>query len=266
LRGMGLDGATSLLSLISRIFAYITQFFIVVGFITLLKERKEKLLTMHIMFTSLNMTLLMMAIILPNFANQLNMTRLYHILLLFLAPLCISGGQTFFESCFQFIPKLRARKKLKSYSLGLILIILIPYFLFQTEFVYEIAGHDSWSIPLSRYRMGERIYVSYRLFDEQDVQGAKWLSKNIDVELTSIYIDHRSLWILTNYGMTYSYRLEEFSDTTNVMADGSVYLTRMNTIYGILTMRNSVWNITKISPTLSGMNKVYSNGGSEIHK
>jgi uncharacterized membrane protein len=261
LRGLGMESVPSSLHLTSRIFAYITQFFIIVGFIALLKRRKGKIFAEHTMLTSLNMVLLMMCIVLPNFASQLNMTRLYHIQLFFLAPLCILGGQTIFK----FIPILLTHKIPESYVTGLILIILIPYFLFETEFVYEVTGDDSWSLPLSKYRMGARAYVSFGLVDEQDVYGAKWLSKNINAEYTPIYTSAVPLWVLTNYGMTYSYRIEELSNTTKVLPDSTVYLTRLNTFYGIVLGRNFVWNITEISPTLFDMNKIYSNGGSEIY-
>ena len=48
----------------------------------------------------------------------------------------------------------------------LVVAVLVPYFLFQTNFVYQVAGTDSWSIPLSGYRMDPvRLYGDYGYID-----------------------------------------------------------------------------------------------------
>jgi len=257
LRGLGLETPPSTLHLISRIFAYITQFFIVVGSYYLLKSKKKKFED-YTVFISLNMVLLIMCIILPNFAAQLNMSRLYHILLFLLAPLCIVGGQAVLRFI---LNSLRGHRKKKIYALNLVLIILIPYFLFQTEFLYEITGQDSWSLPLSKYRIGLRAYTSFKVVDEQDVYGAEWLSKNImGSERKLIYGDESSGTILTCTLL--GHKIEFLRNSTEVQPSSFIYLRRVNLIYEII----GVWNITNFSTILSDMNVIYSNGGCSIYK
>jgi len=267
LRGIGMESPQSFLHLISRIFAYATQFFIVVGFYALLIKRKESADHEYLAILSLSMALLIMSIVLPNFAISLQMTRLYHILLVFLAPLCVLGGEFFFKSIL--------KSKTEFSVLPLILIILIPFFLFQTNFIFEVTGDDSWSIAFSKYRMDSLKLYYLGFVDGREVYGVKWLSKNMDLENVTIYTDVTAR-ALTSYGMVPLSKMDELTNTTTVIDNGIIYLGRVNTIEGfILGRRATVWNITDFSYILEDMhirariedmNKVYSNGVGEIHK
>lgn len=261
LRGLGVTSAfqvSSFWHLIGRISAYATEFLIVIGFITLVIKRKKNAFDQeYFMLSVVNMAMLIMCIILPNVVRWLRMERFYHISLFFLAPLCILGGKNFFR----FITNSKAR------VLGLVLIVLITFFLFQTEFVYEVTGDYSWSVPLSKYRMPLTIY-SQGFVDEQDVFGAAWLTKNLYLKHNTLYGDHISRFhVLTSYGMINYLEIETLNNDTMVSADGIIYLGRMNVIHGI--MFNYVlgyWNTTEISSILNNMNNIYSNGGCEIYK
>jgi len=258
LRGLGMEGAMSFWQLMSRMFFYATEFFIIVGFITLITKRKRIFDWEYVGVLSVNMALLGLSIILPGLAESLRMSRLYHILLILLAPLCILGGETLFR----FV----SNSKTKFYIF--LLFILIPFFLFQTGFVYEITGDYSWSIPLSKYRMSPTAYSDLGFVDEQSVFGAEWLSKNVDIEYTPMCADIKSVMhALNSYGMISRDRMDLLSNTTTVPANGIVYLSRVSVIDGIILGRGNVlWNTTEISSTLNKMNKICSNGGCEIYE
>jgi len=259
LRGLGMESASSFGNLIGRIFAYATEFFIVVGFIALITKRKKMNFDKeYIVISSLNMALLVMCIAAPYFASSLNMTRFYHIQLFFLAPFCILGSEIFFRF-------IKANLKTES-CIALILIVLIPFFLFQAQLVYEVTGDDSWSIPLSKYRMDAIHYMLLGIIDEQDAFGAQWLSKNIDVWSTPIYADVKSkFYVMASYGKIDRDRVDTLSNNTEVVAGGIVYLGRINK-NGIMWGSTGWWNTTEISPLLSNMSKIYSNGGCEIYR
>lgn len=265
LRGLGLESVESLWHLLGRVFAYVTEFLIVVGFIGLLNRQRMKILASeYLMFLSLSMVMLMSCVVVPSFAESLRMTRYFHTLLILLSPMCVLGGETVFS----FLA--RRRVKAESCILILVLIVLVPYFFFQTGFVYEVTGDTSWSLSLSRYRMGLVPY-SQGLIDEEEVFGAIWLSKDMNVERTLIYADDMAkTTVLTSYGMINRDQIEKLSNTTRVLAGDAVYLRRMNLIYGVLFAGRgyveNMWNITEIYPVLTIMNKVYSNGGCEIYK
>lgn len=259
LRGIGLEATQSYLQLMSRIVAYITQVFIVIGFFAAIVQRKKGTVDFdYISFASLSMVILSLTIILPNFADSLQITRFYHILLFFLAPFFLLGCQTLIS----FVVK--NKKQIRTYTLATI--ILIAYFLFQTNFVYEVAGTESWSVPLSLYRMGATSY-SMGYTHEQDVFGAYWLSENVVAKNVSIYADALSRnRILTSYAMIFRGEVEVLDTYIGTVDNKLIYLNLLNVVYdefgyhGEETLNSSV-----IAPTLQKMNKIYTNGGSEVY-
>jgi len=259
MRGLGMETVESYWQVLSRIFAYATQFFIVVGFVALMTRRKKKDFDLeYVMFSSLGMVLLAMTILLPGFALTLNMTRFYHIILFFLAPFFVLGC----EALIRFLGK--RRKQL--YVQILILIVLIPYFLFQTGFVYEITGSSVWSVPLSKYRMDKLQLYSYGYVDESSAFGAQWISKNIDIKHTQIYADSTSRYkVLSSYGMIYEGDINVLSNTTTLTSHSTVYLSKLNVFYGKIVGTNHIWNTSEFSSFFNDINKIYSNGGSDIY-
>jgi len=147
----------------------------------------------------------------------------------------------------------------------LLLIVLIPYFLFQTNFVYEVTGSDSWSVPLSKNRMSPlRLYGHYGYIDSYSVFGAQWLSKTIDVEHTQIYADSASgRNVLTAYGMIYLGDVITLSNVTKILVNDIVYLSPLNTVEGIIVGEFYLFNSSELS-YLNDVNKIYANGECEI--
>ena len=154
LQGLGLASSPSLLNSVSRTIQYVIEFFIVIGFIVLLLQRKKKDFDFeYFVPCAISMLILAMCIVLPDFANSLNMTRFFHVSLFFIAPLFAVGCVELFRfaaNLFGFA----AKRKTQIYSFVFILLVLSSYFLFETNFVYQATGSESWSLPLSRYRLG----------------------------------------------------------------------------------------------------------------
>ena len=259
LRGLGLEAPPTIWNMMSRIFAYITQLLIVVGFVGVITKRVGSRFEIEYFLLSLfSVTFLAALILVPGLANTMNMTRFYHILLLFLAPLCILGART--------IMNIVRQKKEMMVSL-LLLIVLIPYFLFQVGFVYEVTGSDSWSVPLSKYRMpAYRLYGQLGYTTAYSISSAQWVSNSVAIGNTQIYAD---LWgrrtELRGYGAVYAGHVEVLSNTTRITANGIVYLNSLNIIEGTVVGDRYVWNTSELS-FLSNLNIVYSNGGSEVYK
>ena len=259
LRGLGMEEPPSIWNAISRTFAYITQAFVVVGFVVglILKRTKIHFEREYFMLSCEAMALLAMLILVPGLANTMNMTRFYHILLFFLAPFCVLGAE--------FLVKFVSKRKTELKVSILLLTILVPYFLFQIGFVYEVTGSESWSLPLSKHRMDRyRLYRSGYI-DDWSVFSAEWASKTVDIRRTQMYADKVSRdAVLTIYGMMYRGHVNTLFNTTIVEANGVLYLSRLNVVDGIVISGNHIWNSSEVS-FLNNMNKVYSNGGSEIY-
>ena len=260
LRGLGMEAPPSVWNMISRAFAYLTQALIVVGFVGLVTKGKRIYLEMeYFVLNLLSVTLLVALVLVPGLANTLNMTRFYHILLFFLAPFCVLGAET--------VVNLISKRKMEVKVSILLLVLLVPYFLFQTGFVYEVTKSESWSVSLSKYRMSAlKSHVQFGYTDAYSVFGAQWLSNNVAVGHTQIYADFSSrVSELRSYGFVYVGHVETLSNTTEVTANGIVYLSSLNIIKGTVMGARYLWNSSELH-FLDDLSKIYSNGGSEVYK
>jgi uncharacterized membrane protein len=260
LRGLGLEASPSIWNSISRGVAYFTQLIIFIGFVGLITKRvKTQINREYFTFAMLSMALLAALIAVPGLAETLRMTRFYHILLFFLAPLGALGADTLIKAI--------SKNRTKVEGTLLFLAVLVPYFLFQTNFVYEVVGSDSWSIPLSKYRMDSlRLYASYSYIDGPSVFGAKWLLENTDPKHARIYADAQALRAAVTYaGLTLQYPLETLSNATIPMIGGTIYLNKLNTVYGKIVGEYNRWNYSDLS-FLNDLDLTYSNGACEIYR
>lgn len=259
LAGLGVEAPPSIWNTISRIFAYITEAFIVIGFVGLVKKRmRDPSDNEYFVFTCVSVGFLATLIVVPGLANTLNMTRFYHILLFFLSPLCIIGA----EMLIQFIFK---RKKELLISV-LLLIVLVSYFLFQTGFVYEVTGSESWSISLSKHRMSAlQLYSNLGYVDAYSVFGAQWLSKHADFERSQVYADIVSATNVLRVSGEVFY-INVLTNVTTVENDGVIYLSALNVVNGRIYEGRLSWNSTELSFIFDNLSLVYNNGRSVVYQ
>ncbi len=252
LTGIGLTQSPSLINTVSRGFAYITEIFIALGVIALLmRKTRFRFERDYSAFSLVAAAFLVALTVVPGLANTLDMTRFYHILLMMLAPFCIVGMWTFVEYVF---------KRHKKAVMSLIVIgILVPYFLFQTNFVYEVAKSDSWSVPLSAYRMDPlRLYGSYGYIDSYSVYGAQWISGNVPYEY-NLYADNAHYTALTAYGLIYRGYVSDITNTTVLKQGQFAYLSYISIEYAEL------YSNTTNPSVATQVDVVYSNGGTDVY-
>ena len=296
LKMLGLKQTASFEHDITRFLYQITQFFIVVGVIELIvKPRGIKIEREYVAMTLISMILILMCIVLPYFASSFVVSRFYIITLLFLSPFCILGGETVFSGILKLFHSLASKIRDKSAHVPtkssytnqngeclygasttnkihviLVCMVLIPYFLFNVGFVYEITGDVPSSISLSMESMKKstdpevRVIFSGVYTYEYDVFSAKWLSKSRDNKKT-VYSDILSYsYLLPSYGMIMQ-PSRTLGNNTWVLSKSYVYLSHLNVVNGIMYLTGYNYNTTEISPPLWGNNKIYTNGCSEIH-
>ena len=268
--GLGISESPSIWHTISRVFAYISEALIVFGIVGLVTKRVKVYFEKEYFVFSLSaMALLAMVIAIPGLANSFNMTRFYQILLFFLAPLCIIGVM-FVVSFLSRMRLIRIKKELA--VTVLLLIILVPYFLFQTEFVFEVTKSDSYSLPLSGYRMSAlRLYGHFGYTDALSAYGARWLSEKVDAQNLRIYAGVSEVAnVLKTQGMIYTGT--PLSNTTKISNNGVVYMGTLNTVSGVIIggsfsgLAQFSWNVSEFLPILNDMNTIYANGGSIIYQ
>lgn len=263
LTGLGLTAAPSIWNTLSRAFSYATELLILVGFTWLMLKRKDLSFGReYFVFTTIAVTFVAALLVVPGLATTLRMARFYHLLLFFLAPLCVLGAEA--------ITKLMSKSRTQL-SVSFLLIILIPYFLFQTGFVYEVVGAQSYSLSLSKYRM-DRLFINQQFVyvDEPSVIGIEWMSKTMNTATTntSLYVDWFSYDnLLESYGMTPRDRsnINLLSNVTALDPKGVVFLSQLNVVFGKIAGETDNWNTTVLAPVLANASVVYLNGNCEIY-
>jgi len=253
LTGLGLAESPSILNTVSRGIAYITELFIIIGVIALFTHRKMpfRFERDYVVFSVLTVVFLALLTLVPGLANTLSMTRFYHILLMILAPFCIVG-------MWMAVHILSRRRREMVFSL-LVIAVLVPYFLFQTNFVYEVAGSQSWSIPLSGYRMDPvEKYGAFGYIDGSSVYGANWVDKYVPYQY-KLLSDTALYTSLTAYGLVYRGYMTELRDGTILNGGEYVFLSYLSLNYEPLVSNGTIPRL------LDQTDVVYSNSNSEVH-
>ena len=290
---LGIGSRPSTLHSVGTILYDLTILLILIGFISLsIKWRRKEFDSTFFSIIAGNLTLLVAAVVVPYFSGFLELGRLYEILLMFLSPLFVLGTLAVFEVILLLNPKrlkksptICSTQKKKNYCFVLTLMILVPFFLFQTGVFYEITGDPApSSITLSKNRME----YSFGLIHERDVFSATWISEYGSIESKWTFCDRESLDVVLNsYGRIDRSMLLILSNSTEKdIAEGTyirhdytydkdsnityIYLSQLNILKGLIPWdfrTNTHFQIDQI-PILNAtgvfLNKIYSNGAGEI--
>ena len=185
----GGSAAVSLWHIINRYIWHITELFIIVGVLSLILKRRElKFGYEYVVLSIISSILLAMCLVLPFFSTYFSMERIYHITLFFLAPCCVIGGQNIFRFVSKQLKKVYTpRGKIKNSRVTLtsfLLIIILPYFLFNSGFIFTFTDDLPPFSPLSaeRYKTSNdtdlKVTYLYYCIPTEDFISAKWLSNH----------------------------------------------------------------------------------------
>lgn len=264
LKALGLGAHISDVHDIGRLIFYAVEFFIFLGFIKCMLHRKKlKFDPFYFWALFASMGLLFLSVIVPYFATSLNMTRIFHITLFFLAPAFVIGVETFLNFMFE----TRRHRR----DLILVSLVIVIFFLFQSGFIFAITDDFPTSPSLTiekamivRYVGTLGLYDSFTFGEE--VLGARWISVNIEKQ-SKVYCDVISgMQVLKSYGMLEDDQIYFLSSNTEIIGNENayVYLRHLNTVHGIME-DDLEWGLPQNSRILSMKNRIYANGGSEIY-
>jgi uncharacterized membrane protein len=141
-------------------------------------------------------------------------------------------------------------------------VILASYFLFQTGIAYETAGVESWSVPLSRYRLGDRLFYDFWYVTGPQVSGAEWLSTNTQKSTLVVYADTSASLNLVAYGGIYTGNVNLRNPNSTIFPSQFVFLSELNTVYNELLWLGRVYNSSTLES--QSLNVVYNNGFCEV--
>lgn len=249
---------------IARYVQYVTQFFIVAGFLKTLKNIKDSSFNRTYIYMSMSVfTVLGFCVVIPQFSEVLNIDRFYHIALLFLSPFCILGG----KQIINFIANLMGKKisPLKSDRVipGILACLVIaPYFLFQSGFVFEVTGATPTSVALNQE-------MDYHRFKKQEILGKNWLFPRINGD-SKIYADIYGDRLL--YEDLWGRVWRMWGDTDRVPGGSYIYLRDINVNrQKIRKNEKELYTYVDISQSVLYKNilekgdLVYSNGACQVY-
>ena len=294
LTGEGL--AYPMLSRVCLAFTWATLVLIGIGVLTMLRRYKEMVAMSnvkhkkpHFLKTKFEMEYLVMAlacagllvimVALPYVSVSYGIQRLYSLVLVILSLFFVLGGMTL--SNFSFKKKLLLKKQKEGgnvlqnpvrKSVGrengsqvraylIILLILIPYFLFGTGAMYEIFGVSGGATLNSE---GEGIDHGY--IHNSESCAAKWLMENAKKNsriYTSDYIVKNGL---ISQGEILPSRIDCRSFSKHGKLRGYFYLSYNNVVKEKFVLEGIPCNMTEYLDMFVGKSKVYNSGCAEVYK
>lgn len=259
LQGLGFVETPTVFHEMSRALFILTEVLLVFGFIKLLKQGlgfdiKYKIIAI------INMGILAINLLLPRIADTFLMERFYQTSLIILAPLGVIGGKFLLDFVF------KGRHE-KFYVATLAFMVFIPLFVFQSGFVYELVGVQNWSVSFSKHRTSQvELYLKFGCIDDYYFSGTVWLSNNIHSPFNLVYADSLACGTeLRAYAINIADHTTTLTNVTQLKPGDFVYLNPLNTLGGMISDGKNIWNTSDFL-FLYDLNKIYSNGGSEVYK
>jgi uncharacterized membrane protein len=260
-----------------RVTQYAVQIALVVGFIAFLRKKGKNLAEKKMLpLMSMSLIFLAFAVILPYFARTLNLSRFYHITLLFSSP-CFAYGTKQFYAGFRkiFMPLSKGSMGVHSPSparWSFAAAILFSYLLFTSGWVWAVAMDRPTSFLFDKQRMltssDSSLWVSYfeRYTMIQDIYAVHWMGSYLPKNNT-LCGD-----FISRYHVLFSYAGRPPSDNSvNLLAcnfkQSYTYLNALNTLYGIGTDSSGespAYPLSGIVTKLTVENRIFSNGAATI--
>ncbi|OAT81206.1 DUF2206 domain-containing protein [Desulfotomaculum copahuensis] len=202
---------------ITRYLNIIAQLLIVIGFLAAhIKYNSKKFSADYLSFSAGNMIILMLSMILPFFAAALNITRIYQITTLVLAPFMILGGI--------YIAGLIGRQvacdngKLSRLVAVSMSCFMAVFLLFNSGLLYQVFNDEPNVVALNNNIDGPRFYKS-------EVYGATWLTDYSDPSAL-VYADEYGRLLL--YGLMLPRVKTIMNDQTLQEGSSYVFLREIN--------------------------------------
>jgi uncharacterized membrane protein len=245
--------------------SFVAEFFVVLGFVALIRKRKA------MTFTEVYFGLICasFAIVLIGFAIpllfQYETIRAYQIALIVLAPLFVVGGMYFFQGVTG-IARLAFTKKREKAAFTALSVFLAIFLLFNSGWIYTITNDNP-----TQYALNSQ--VDAPRFSDQEVAAAQWIV-NAKINSTELYGDQYG-WLLLN---SYSQGDINLFTPSSAFARGadSIILFRSTNIEGRMidqsyTYSSSVPEYTSLNGTafyessIVNSNLIYDNGAARAY-
>jgi uncharacterized membrane protein len=208
-------------------------------------------------FSVANFAFMIAGVAVPYFASSLNIARLYQIALVFLAPFVVIGWFTVVKVLHNALKAPFTKKRIKGATV-LLSFFLATVLLFNTGFVYQVAGAPPTSVALSTK-------IDYPVFNDRENAAASWLYAEKDS--TRVWADNYRSLLLNRFDISLA------NVTTDVSAHGTyAFLGTRNVMQMKFTVRYSTFNNTNVTGfdlygrIAGNESRIYDNGGAQVYK
>ena len=273
-----------------RVLQYLVELCFVLGFLRLVFKPKSlgKLKTEYVAFVVVSVLILGAVFLLPALSYRVNtynaygmgITRVWQITLLVLSPLFIFGGEMIVAGIVRLwrllsrgLSTLRTGVNYQSFLWFPVIVVLIPYFLFNSGVVFELSRNRTTEfidVPYSITLSSHRVDVN-TVFTRQDLAAAHWLCRDT-IGNTPVYTDHHGSKLFIDQIEFPCSAKEVNQNAGGIVAPGYFYLRSWNIGSGSLTFptgyatRQSIEfsNLSWFTPVMKDSGRIYNSGGSQI--
>ncbi len=165
------------------------------------------------------------------------------------------------SSCFFVLGGILLSKYIRASPRLLVLLILVPYFLFTTGTIYEVFGvHASYCLSSKTQN------YSHEFGQAHDSQAAQWLKGHIEGK-SRIYVPASYFGgKLVSQGKISPRLVKQIVFREHEEINGYLYLSYNNVVNEAFVGGGESHDINDYSNMIVGKNKLYDNGGSEVYK
>lgn len=265
-----------------RILQYLVEFCFILGFFRLIFRPATlgKLKAEYISLIIVSALILLAVFLVPSWSEMIGVTRIWQITLLIISPLFIFGGEAIAMSVAKLsgalrksFSSLRTRLDYKALTWFPVVVILLPYFIFNSGAIFELGRRQTtnvidmpYSIALSSYRLDLST-----VFSKQDLAAAYWLCK-VPKEEGPVYVDDNSGKLFINQIDFPCEVVGVNSDIPKIGSTGYVYLRAWNVHKNMLTFatgyaaRQSVSfdDLPRFRQVTETADRIYNNGSAQV--
>jgi uncharacterized membrane protein len=275
----GLAGGVSGLPyahVLGRYLVNASEAFIAIGFVATVWRRKTSGMNEHfLLLVWASFCIMLVAIAVPPLGTALTSYRVYALMLLFLAPCCVLGVEAIVDAASSWIHVNRDLVSKLKYVL--LICVLVPYFLFNYNFIFELTEHPSNYALLPSQTQATRTieysdnkswsYLAYSPIPIESNAASMWLSSTMGN--LSVYTDNGRGAEVVGYGHISPNSLITLMPWQLDSSLGNTYFflgapnVQQNSI--ALNVNGTVQEQPISSwPQLNAANQIYSNGLAEI--
>lgn len=261
-------------AVIYAILQYFSQLCIAIGSVGIIVS-PSKFKKSYISLVIAALIILLIVVVAPHLSIAISIFRIYLILLIILSPLCVIGGHILWiqikkllfslsdNICRTKCYKINKYKTNQLFIFIFVLIFLIPYFLFNVGFVFEIGNYNKDPIPIPKsLSLNSKLNSGY--YTEQEVTAAIKASK-IKNQNSPIYGD-----MFIGYDLISGWdNNSQMLLNTSIEEKSYLFLRKWNLITGNISIISSDYkkqeDISIDKYFVKNRPKIYENGNSTIY-